>query len=121
MSISKCLEKWLLVGFSLSHLAKFQFGLRLLCPAGLSGLCGDLRAFLRAEGSGAGRSALEATKATEKYGSGILLALRWWFGLGRFANGLKEYAMGKLVWIARALTGAVRHTPSVCQWRIESQ
>ena len=103
MSISKCLQNRVYERFSLLRYGKCQFGLRLLGPAGLSGLCGDLRAFLGGKGSGAGRSTFEATKPTEEHSSGILLALRWWFGLGRFANGFQKNAMGKLVWIAGAL------------------
>ena len=37
------------------------------------------------------------TKATQEHSSRILLALYWRFGLWRFANGFKEYAMGKRI------------------------
>jgi hypothetical protein len=88
---------------------KGQFGLGLLGPAGLCRFSGDLRAFLGAKGSRAGRATLEATETPQRHSGGILGPSGWWFRLGRFADGLKKNLMRELVRIAGPFAGAVRH------------
>lgn len=83
-----------------------------LAPAGLSGLCGNLRALFRRQGRSSRRATLQPSQPSQSHRSRVLFGCGGRFRLRCFSDGFKKDAMGELIRIAWPCAGAVRHDTS---------